>query len=377
MADRYPIMVLGGYGVFGERICRRLAQCPNVRLIIVGRSSYKAKALAASIRAETPDADVTTLAFNVSENLDPALATSGARLVIHTCGPFQGQGYDVPKICIGRGVHYIDLADDRTFVANFDSLDDQARKAGVLAISGASSVPGLSSTVIESLRPAFTRMRRIAMGIAPGNRAPRGAAVVGAILSYTGKPIPQWNSRQWREVYGWQGLKRRNIKGPRVGELGPRWFAACDIPDLALLPERYPDLETVTFHAGLELPMLHFGLWAFSWPVRAGLVKNLAPAAPLFHRAAQAFEPLGTDRGGMFVEVKGDGPDGAPLTRTWNLIAGAGHGPSIPCMPAVILARRLARGELVECGAKPCLNMITLEEFREALGDLDIAFETA
>ena len=42
-------------------------------------------------------------------------------------------------------------------------------------------------------------------------------------------------------------------------------------------------------------------------------------------------------------------------------------------MPAIILAKRLARGELSQRGARPCLDLISLDEFLEALEPLDIS----
>lgn len=54
------------------------------------------------------------------------------------------------------------------------------------------------------------------------------------------------------------------------------------------------------------------------------------------------------------------------------IIARSGHGPLIPCMPAILLAKRLARGELMERGATPCLDLIELQEYLDALGALDI-----
>lgn len=376
MSTRDPILVLGGYGVFGSRICRRLASDPAIRLIIAGRSGAKAEALAAAILSERPDAEAAGAALDIDDDLAAALRRHKPKLVIHTVGPFQGQDYRVAEHCIEQGIHYLDLADDRAFVAGFDALDATAKKRKVLAVSGASTLPGLSSAVVESLSPGFARMKRLEIGIAPGNRAPRGLAVVAAILSYAGQPMPRLAQGRWTQTRGWQDMRRRGIQGPTIGALGSRWFAACDVPDLAIFPDRHPELEDVTFHAGLELPLLHFGLWGFSWPVRLGLVRNLTAAAPFFKRVADMLEPFGTDRGGMFLEISGEDTHGKALTRCWQLIAGAGDGPWIPCIPAVILARKLANGEIKTRGAMPCYNMIDLAEFADAVADLDIAFET-
>ncbi len=376
-AKRYPIMVLGGYGVFGARICRLLVKDSKIRLIVVGRSAHRAEAFSRRLTANNPDADVSGVAFNVATDLDQALETYQPKLVVHACGPFQGQGYHVARLCIARSIHYLDLSDDRNFVTGFDQLNEAATARNVLAVSGVSSVPGLTSAVIESLRPDFARMRHIAIGITPGNRAPRGLAVVTAILSYAGKPIPRWQDGHWAEVAGWHDLQRRNIKGPAIGSLGDRWFGACDVPDLVLHPERYPELESVSFHAGLELLLLHFGLWGLSWPVRLGLIRNLIPAARVIHRAAALFEPFGTNRGGMFVVISGDGADGEPLKKAWQLIAGAGDGPWIPAIPVVILSKKLAYNTVKTCGAMPCCNLFTVADFEAEIDGLDIAFEVA
>jgi hypothetical protein len=42
-------------------------------------------------------------------------------------------------------------------------------------------------------------------------------------------------------------------------------------------------------------------------------------------------------------------------------------------MPAILLARKLARGELNRRGAMPCLDLISLDEYLGALEGLDIS----
>ena len=146
MAERFPVLVLGGTGVFGSRICRRLARDPGLRVFVGGRQAAKAERLAAAIQADLPDADVRVCVVNLPGDLARALQETRARLVIHTCGPFQGQDYQVPQICIEKRVHYLDLADDRAFVAGFASLDREARDRGVLAVSGASAVSSVKGS---------------------------------------------------------------------------------------------------------------------------------------------------------------------------------------------------------------------------------------
>jgi len=377
MRDPFPVLVLGGTGVFGSRICRRLARHGGLRIFIGGRSPAKIRRLVREIREDSSDSDVRCCIVNLPDDLPVVLDETAARLVIHTCGPFQGQDYRVPEICIDKGVHYLDLADDREFVSGFGRLNRRARRKGVLAVSGVSSVPALSSAVVEDLKPAFARLDEISIGITPGIRSPRGLAVVEGILSYTGKLIPRWQDGAWRQVHGWQDMRRRSLSTSRMGRLGTRWFAACDVPDNALFPEAYPDVRAVAFRAGLELSLLHWGLWFLSWLVRWRVIANLRPYARVLRDLAALFAGCGSDRGGMFVDLVGLDADGCRVGLTWTLLAEAGDGPWVPCLPAVVLTRKLARGEITARGAFPCLGFLSLAEFGSEVEDLRVDTEVS
>lgn len=142
-------IVLGGYGNFGARISRALAASPGIELVIAGRDAAKAAALAAECGATSAAIDINDPA------LTEVLKCMGAQLVIHTAGPFQQQGYGVALAVAAAGAHYIDLADGRRFVCDFaKALDATFRAAGKLAVTGASTVPSLSSAVINELTRA-------------------------------------------------------------------------------------------------------------------------------------------------------------------------------------------------------------------------------
>ena len=77
-------------------------------------------------------------------------------------------GAGVAESSLAVGAHYIDLADSTTFVTGFERVDERAREAGRMAVTGASSVPGLSSTVVDSLAGAFHTVDEIDIAISPG-----------------------------------------------------------------------------------------------------------------------------------------------------------------------------------------------------------------
>ena len=358
----FSVLVLGGAGVFGSRICRRLARHAGIRIIAAGRHLPPLEALAREVGGVEP------LLLDAPRALGAALRQHRPDLLIHTAGPFQAQDYAAAELSIGAGVHYIDIADGRDFVANFARLDAAARAAGVLAVSGASSVPGLSAAAIEANRQSFARIERIEIALSPGNRAPRGPAVIAAFLGYCGRPIARWEDSAWRNVHGWHDLRRADIDG-----IGRRWVSACDVPDLALFPRRYPGVATVAFRAGLELAPLHLGLWLLACLPRLGLGGSLSGLTGLALVVGALTRRLGSDRGGMSVTLWGTDQQGATLRRRWSLAAGTGHGPFVPATPSVLLAAKLARGALTARGARPCLDLFTLDEFRAEVADLDIA----
>lgn len=355
------VLVIGGYGNFGGHIARSLAGDAAIRLLIGGRSLARAQAYATPLGGEG-------FALDIHGDIAARLRAIRPDIVIHATGPFQGQDYRVARAAIGCGAHYLDLADARDFVAGIGALDADARAAGVAAVAGASSVPCLTAAIIDAYRPQFAHLRSICCGISAGEQGARGLATAAAVLGYAGKPFLAWKRGAPARVFGWQGLH-----AVRYPELGLGLFGNCDVPDLALFPARYPGLDELRFAAGHQIKLLHLGTWAMSWAVRLGLVRNLAPHAGKLLGLGRAFDRLGTGRSGLHMILTGTGPDGNPHEVRFFLIARSGDGPNIPCVPAILLARRLARGGAVAPGARPCLDLVTLPEFLEALNGLDVS----
>lgn len=357
----FSILILGGYGVFGKRIAQQLAKDASLRLIIAGRNQQSAKHFASEINSDWTAIDMTAPDFAET------LSDMSPSLVINCCGPFQGQEYTVARHCIEAGIHYIDLADARDYVCGFSSLHQAAADAGVTVISGASTVPAISSAILDSfLDTSFSTIHSIDYGVTPGNQTDRGIATVAAILSYVGKPFTTRIENQQHTIFGWQDLHCENY--PHIGR---RWMSNCDIPDLDLFAERYPYLHTIRFYAGLELSILHLGLWLLSWLVRYRLISSLVPCAALFRRISLFFYSLGSADGGMHMKLTGLDKGGNDLQKSWYLIASGGDGPYVPTLPAVILAQKLARGGL-NTGAYPAVGLITRDEILQATHDLDI-----
>lgn len=365
------VVVLGGYGNFGKRIVESLANIKGLSIYVAGRNRDKAVACINKLKANSV-ATLEPLAIDIfATDFEERLKALSPFLVIHTSGPFQGQDYRVPKACIEAGAHYIDLADDRRFVCDIAELNSQAKEKGVLVVSGASSVPGLSSTVIEHYQEHFKKLTSIDLAIAPGNKAERGLATVEAILSYTGHPLNIFKDGRWQDVYGWMDSRMNDFSG----FVGKRRLANVDVPDLELFPERYSVAERVTFQAGLELSVLHQTMVGMAALAKRGLVKNWAPLAKSIVGTSNLFLPFGTDKGAMEVLLKGTDLNGEEKTIKWTLYAPKGNGPYIPTLSTIILAKKLLEVSNTEAGAKPCVGLFELSDFVPYFDALDIHFE--
>jgi saccharopine dehydrogenase-like NADP-dependent oxidoreductase len=349
-------VVLGGYGNFGARICRALAGDASIRLVVAGRDAQRAEAFAQTLAtgAEALGLDAG------APDLTQRLRAVDAGLVIHTAGPFQQQGYAVAEAAAAAGAHYIDLADGRRFVCDLPSaMGARFRAAERTAIAGASTVPALSSAVVDHLCRSWRRIHSIDLCIAPAQTAPRGLATLQAVLGYCGRPIEVWTQGRWQTQHGWAAPEP-----VRFQRLRPRLGALCDIPDLELFPSYYRVGDRVMFRAALEVGLTQRSFAALAWLTRQGLLRRPERMAGLLLHTGRWFDRLGSALGGMVVRVQGEDAQGRSRTRAWHIAADHDHGPEIPCMAAILLARRLAHGQPLPVGAHACVGLLALEAFQ-------------
>lgn len=345
------VLVLGGYGVFGERLARLLLRDGH-QVTVAGRDAAKAQALAQELGCA---------GLQMDRQRDLHLL-AGQEVVVDAAGPFHAYGadlYALPRAAIAAGVHYLDLADDARFCAGISALDGQARAAGVCVLSGLSSVPALSSAAVRALA-GTDRPEVIDVAILPGNRSPRGLSVMRSILSQVGRPSQVWRGGRWVPCRGWSDPRAYLLPGGLVRQ---GW--RIEVPDTTLFPGHF-GAASVTFRAGLELGVMRYGLAGFGWLRRRVPVPINAPVLRAFKLAADLLSPFGSGRGGMSVMVA----IGAKR-RFWRLLAEEGDGPFIPA----IASRALLRRSDLPIGAGPALEAITLDEAEAAMADLQVRTE--
>lgn len=360
------ILVIGGYGGFGARLCRRLSRAGHA-LLVAGRSAAKAAAFAAGLPKARP------LAMDRESDVRGVLERERPDLVIDAAGPFQRSRYEVPRACIAVGIPYLDLADASDFVLGIAALDDEARAADVAIVAGASSVPALTGAVARKLAEGMERVFSVDTALSAANRATGGASVVAAILSYVGRPVRLWRGGRRSRAWGWQEMRRMDFALSDGTALRGRLVAIADVPDGELLPDLLPGRPAVTFRAGTELSFHMLALWLASWPVRWGWLKSLAGARswllPLYRLTSRA----GGDRSAMTIVLRGLA-GGRRRERRWTVIAERGEGLEVPTLAAALLAGDMIAGR-EPAGARTAAALLPFQRFEPALAQLALRHE--
>lgn len=350
----FTVLVVGGYGGFGRRLVTLLLESGEAEVYVAGRSYAKAEAL-----CTTAPQRLRPVVLDRASDCRAILEDVRPDMVVDAAGPFQIYGnrpYRLVEDCIALGIDYADLSDGREFVCGVSDLDAAARTAGVAALAGASSVPALSGAVIDALVERAGGIESIEIGITPSGHVLMGPSVIRAILSYAGQKVDvrEDGRRQVRRC--WTDLRRETLAVGDTIALNRRAFSLCDVPDLALWPERYETVRSVYFGAALEPALRHYAMWCFAWVVRLRLLTGVGFLAGLIHGLAP-WTPKGLDRGGMFVRVTGE------RCVQWTLIAEGDDGPYIPAMASAALIAKMAGGWRPAPGARPCVGELELADF--------------
>lgn len=195
------VLLLGATGLFGGLLAQRLIDEGRFDVICSGRNQHTLDAFCSAHggRAYVLERQDEDAVYKGLEELKPFA-------VVDCAGPYQAYGkepYKFAKSAISAGCHYLDIADASDFVKGFDALDALAKQHNIVALSGSSSTPAISSSVADHLTQDFTRIVSITTVIIPGNRAKRTLSVMRSILSQIGQPMQLTRHGRQERVLGW------------------------------------------------------------------------------------------------------------------------------------------------------------------------------
>ncbi|PYV37743.1 MAG: hypothetical protein DMG09_13930 [Acidobacteria bacterium] len=218
------LILFGAYGVFGSWLSQELA-VSGIPFTIAGRDRQKAEALAERLHANTrvQVADVNDLS-SCSE------ALRDHHIAVHCAGPFSNQSAVLIEACWQAGCHYVDIADDRKYLARVRGYGKIFRENQLSAVYGCSSLPGISGALALLLKqenPEIPEKIRLILFI--GNHNKKGAGAIEAVFKISGRKIPT----PQRTLIGLRKEARVELPAP----FGKKSALIFESADYDLLPE--------------------------------------------------------------------------------------------------------------------------------------------
>lgn len=356
---KHRIVVLGGHGEFSRRVASGIAAIPQVECVLGLPPGAKSMTFAARVG----------LPFSV---LDPNEPTSlqrlleGAFVVVNVRGPFATRDdLSVATRCAALGVHYIDPADNRDYIAEFVRLTREAREHRVLLVTGAASAPAVTGALTGLLADHFTRINEIHIFVTPGIADQRELAVARAVLAHTG-PLRMKQSGRWREQYWWEHPLTVRFPDP----IGRRRGYLCDLPELELFTKRF-NARTVTARAGFAPGLLNKILAGLAIMRRNGKAERLSLATGLLLRVAARMTRAYANTAAIRIAVQGV-RHGVEEEYVAYLVGRNGAGPAIAAAPILALVRKWVGAGVSDTGAVVCADLLDFNDLKPELVDHDV-----
>lgn len=305
MHKQWDILLIGGGGAQAHGMLEAAARGNAIRNWLAVDLSWppERREFAESLGIATAELDV----LRDPEGLRRLL--SSAKLAANFAGPFYRTGGAVLDACIEVGIDYMDIGDDADATLDLLTRDGAARSAGVRALLGMGSSPGITNLLVRAAVDALGSSTDVEICWVIDAAFVRGAALdhfwhIHSLIGQDGtrRPVPDWND-----------VPRRVVNFP--DPIGQCTLVELAHPEPITLP-RFLPVKRVTNYGGLMPPDAGIISWALA-RLGAGGSEIIelngrrypvsAVAAVLYdnyQRGVESRHPLG---GGFVVDVHTDG----------------------------------------------------------------------
>lgn len=344
------IIVLGGAGDMGSRAVEELAVSQGVgRVTIADRNVAAARRIAARLGNRGAEVDVRQIDARSHAQLVEAMR--GYDVAASALGPFYFFEAKMVRAAIEAGVHYASICDEwqaaRTVIEQFD---EEARRRGVIIITGLGTSPGLSNVGIRYLAQQMDTVRRADVTVYQPLNAGGGEAVVQHMLHIISGMVVAWRGGEWVMVPACS--QERVVEFPRFGPMKV-WNMGHSEPET--IPRFIAGIEEVNFFmgfgrgSGLFIRPARWGLFASGW------VRNaVARLVTLLERVSPTGEPA---EGAVRIDVWGE----AAGEEVHRIACGIGQMREATGLSLAVGTLMLARGECLTkeggvYGPEACLD---------------------
>jgi saccharopine dehydrogenase-like NADP-dependent oxidoreductase len=364
--ERRRITVLGGAGAMGRIAVRDLVETApaDVEIVIADRDVQSARAVAKPFGKR-----VSLVAVDVRKVRGTARVLRGTTVVVNAC--HHAFNLDAMRAALAARCHYLDLGGLFHVTRRQLRLDAEFRRAGLTAVCGMGSAPGIVNVMARSAADTLDEVREIHIAVGTIDRTPRNGASplatsysLETILDEASAPAAVFTEGKFRFVEALSGAEPIVFPEP-VGRQYPAYTLHSEVATLPLTYKRRGVREVsfrIAFPGDLaeRLRFLRsLGLLS-NEPLRAGAAA-VAPRALLMALAARLPNPVasgapdeyevlrvrirGTRGGGEIEDVLDCLVPGMPA---WGVGADIDTG-----SPPSIVAQMMLRGDIDARGVLP------------------------
>nr|WP_307400474.1 saccharopine dehydrogenase NADP-binding domain-containing protein [Paenibacillus anaericanus] len=130
------IVVIGGYGHVGQRICRELGDLYPGKVFAAGRNLERADKF-----SRTTGGKVQPLQLNISEHVDPNVLNN-VKLIVMCLD--QTEPHFV-RLCLDKGIHYVDISANISFLSQVEQLHSEAMNNHATVALSVGLAPGMTN----------------------------------------------------------------------------------------------------------------------------------------------------------------------------------------------------------------------------------------
>ncbi len=368
------VTVLGGCGAVGSIATETLASSAVFSEVTVADMNIvAAKKLTRAIKGSK----LSAVELDAENPQSIRKAISGSSVVLNCVGPFYKYGPTILKSVIEARINYVDVCDDFDATEKLLAMDDKAKKAGISALIGMGSSPGVANVLVRFCADSLLdQVEAVDIYHAHGGEKVEGPAVVKHRIHSMKVDIPVFLNGKFTTVKLFEDSGRALEEEAEFQDVGTYSVYAYPHPETITLPKYLKGLKRVT-NLGLVLPPAYAEL--IKGMVRLGITDEkpidvqghkVVPlefaVAFILSQRQRLMKEAGINQpmGCLKIVVKGY-KDGGKNTYIFSMSSrgqGMGEGTGIPAAIGAILT---ATGKIKEKGVLPpeaCVNPLDMLE---------------
>ena len=245
------ITVLGGCGVVGSIAAETLVSGGVFSEVVIADAKID-QARRMVKKWGLPRSSAVELDAESSESLMKAVA--GSSVVLNCVGPFYKHAAFIMKAMIAARVNYVDVCDDLDATEALLALDGEAKKAGISALIGMGSSPGVANLLVRFCADSLLdQVESVDIYHAHGGEKVEGPAVVKHRIHSMQMDIPMFLDGKFRTVRLFKDSGKALEEEVDFRDVGRYRVYAYPHPETITLPKYLKGVRRVT-NLGLVLP---------------------------------------------------------------------------------------------------------------------------